>query len=89
MFLKQDKKCALTGYPLHFGRNRNTPETNASLDRIDSSKGYKENNVQWVLKDINRMKWQYNTDYFVKLCKLVAKHNSYYKQQKLHKQEIL
>lgn len=28
----------------------------ASLDRIDSTKGYVEENVQWVHKDVNFMK---------------------------------
>lgn len=44
----------------------------ASLDRIDSSKPYIIDNIQWVHKDINFMKRTYSHDYFIKLCKLVA-----------------
>jgi hypothetical protein len=73
IFENQDKKCALTGVDLYFGRIRNRHETNASLDRIDSSKGYSKENVEWVLKDINMMKGFYDKDYFIALCNLVAK----------------
>ncbi len=72
LFLKQKRKCALSGVDLYF------PEVakanwNASLDRIDSSKGYIRGNVQWVDKDINMMKRIYDQEYFIKMCKLVAK----------------
>jgi len=43
----------------------------ASLDRIDNNKGYIKGNVQWVLKDINKMKNIHTQDYFIELCKLV------------------
>lgn len=73
LYLKQNKKCALTGLELFFdepGRKGNL--RNASLDRIDSSKGYIEGNVQWVHKDINMMKKDYDENYFVEMCKKVA-----------------
>lgn len=49
LFIKQDRKCALTGDILVFAKN--TIEalnnfTTASLDRIDSSKGYTLDNIQ-------------------------------------------
>jgi len=47
----------------------------ASLDRIDNSKGYHLNNVQWVHKDVNRMKWIFEQDYFIKLCNKVSEYN--------------
>ncbi len=47
-------------------------ETSASLDRIDSSLGYIEENVQWVHKDVNMMKRIYDNNYFIKMCKLIA-----------------
>lgn len=72
LFLKQDKKCALTGLELHFPEKNHMPYT-ASLDRIDSSKGYTISNVQWVHKDINMMKRIYDQDYFIEMCTLVAK----------------
>ena len=69
LFLKQNKRCSLSGQILTIGTNRyNT----ASIDRIDSSKGYVEENIQWVHKDINFMKRTYSQEYFIKMCNLVS-----------------
>lgn len=70
LFLQQNKKCALTGLELIINNN---PKLNtASLDRIDSSKGYVAGNIQWVHKHVNIMKNIYEQSYFVNMCKLVA-----------------
>jgi len=58
-------------------RNKDrTISGNASLDRIDSSIGYVNDNVQWVHKDINMMKRIYTQEYFIYLCKLVSENNN-------------
>lgn len=78
LFIKQGKKCALSGIDLNMNyrsRGRNKEPHTASLDRIDSSKGYIEGNVQWVHKHINIMKGRHSDDYFIKMCKLIAEHN--------------
>ena len=75
-FLKQNKTCALTGRPLSFCRGKETYETTASLDRIDSTKGYVRGNVQWVHKDINWFKRDYPQDKFLKMCKEVSDYTS-------------
>lgn len=62
----QNYKCALSGLPI------SAIEGTASLDRIDSSKGYTEDNVQWLHKDINMMKRHYKQGYFIHMCKLVG-----------------
>lgn len=74
LFLKQDRKCALSGLFLKipYLDKQNKRIGNASLDRIDSSLGYIEGNVQWVHKDINMMKRIYSQDYFIEMCTLVA-----------------
>ena len=46
--------CALTGLPLKFIDN--TDFYGASLDRIDSNKGYTEDNVRLICKGLNYMK---------------------------------
>ena len=46
----------------------------ASLDRIDSSKGYVKGNIQWVHIAINFMKHSLPEEEFVRWCCLVAKH---------------
>jgi len=71
LYIKQNKKCILSGLNLETSVNNLT----ASLERIDSSKGYIDGNVQWVHKDVNMMKRIYNQDYFIKLCKLISDNN--------------
>ena len=76
LFLKQDRKCALSGIDIYFKFSNYISKTNdrqtASLDRIDSSKGYIEGNVQWVHKDINNMKQALTQQEFINWCKLVT-----------------
>jgi len=76
LFLKQNRKCALSGLPIEFAiSERKSSETTASLDRIDSSKGYVEDNVQWVYKKINIMKNVFSQKDFIYLCNQVSKKN--------------
>lgn len=75
LFLKQERKCALTGvlltlHPSSVEEGANT----ASLDRIDSSKGYVKGNIQWVHVAINFMKHSLPEEEFVHWCCAVAKH---------------
>lgn len=73
LFLKQDRKCSLTGIELIFsGRGRDMKQT-ASLDRIDSNKGYEVGNVQWVHRDINNMKQAFSQSHFIEMCNLVSR----------------
>lgn len=75
LFLIQNHKCALSGVDIILRRLRKDSVQTASLDRIDSSKGYVEGNVQWVHKDINKIKMEFEQKEFIKLCQLVANHN--------------
>lgn len=53
-------KCALSGMLICFYDYDNKIQQTASLDRIDNNKGYIEGNVQWLHKDINRLKNKYS-----------------------------
>ena len=75
-FLKQSGKCVMTGIDLTFDTLVNTSDGTASLDRIDSSKGYTKDNVQWVHKDINYIKRDLSDSEFITLCKKVATHRA-------------
>lgn len=70
---KQKFKCAYTGVALYFAEKYSSrgSESNASLDRKDSSLGYLPGNVQWVCKKINFMKQNLSEIEFIKLCKSV------------------
>lgn len=75
LFLKQDRKCVFSGIELKFTtnhRNKKGDQT-ASLDRIDSSKGYITGNIQWVHKRINMMKQSMKDEDFINWCRLIAK----------------
>ena len=74
-FILQKRKCALSGLPLFFKKRHISKNHNASLDRIDNNKGYILNNIQWVHKDINKMKLDHTQNYFIEMCKLVAYNN--------------
>jgi hypothetical protein len=76
LFEKQNECCALTGLSIqqrqstHGGRSWGT----ASLDRIDSTKGYIPGNIQWVHKDIQLMKYNYSQNYFIQICQEITNH---------------
>jgi len=70
IFKNQNRLCRISGMPISLGQNMRT--MTASLDRIDSSKGYIKGNVQWLHKDINRLKSNWNQKVFIELCKKVA-----------------
>lgn len=76
LYVKQNKKCKISNLEINFYiRTRDRKSGTASLDRIDSSKGYTIDNVQWVHKDINFMKQQYSQEYFINICKIIAENN--------------
>lgn len=81
LYIKQNKQCALTGLPIDFenasgaGNRWRGLICTASIDRIDSKKGYTKDNIQLVHKDINIMKNQYEQDHFIEMCKAVANHS--------------
>ena len=68
LFNKQNGRCALTGEELIIG-------INASLDRVDSNKGYILGNIQWIHKDVNLMKGMFSQKRFIEVCNSVEKHN--------------
>src|SRR3990167_2161042 len=57
LFLSQERKCSLSGILIDFPKNTKDISTYnyaASLDRINSSKEYCLENIQWIHKDINK-----------------------------------
>jgi len=81
LFLKQNKKCALTGKNIYFGRT-NTSQKTASLDRINSKKGYVKNNIHWIHKDVNKMKMDLELEYFLSLCNDITNYEQTKKSNK-------
>jgi len=72
-FLKQNKKCALSGIELNFQSRANCWDQTASLDRKSSLGGYTKDNIQWLHKDVNKMKMDIPEEIFIEYCKIIAK----------------
>jgi hypothetical protein len=73
IYVKQDRKCALSGLPLDF--NTDTENGMVSIDRINNDKGYTKRNIQLLHKDINFAKWTFSQKDFIKICILVAQNH--------------
>lgn len=73
-FEKQNGTCALSGVPIKFSEitRHGHKFGSASLDRIDSSKGYTKDNIQWVHKTINLMKNVLEQSDFIRWCKTIT-----------------
>ena len=69
---KQKFKCNLSGIDIKLGSNESNGRWTATIDRIDSSEGYIEGNVQWLHKDINTMKWDFTQEKFIEYCKTIS-----------------
>jgi len=72
---QQSFKCALTGLDINVNKNWRKQSFTASLDRIDSTKGYIIGNVQWVHKTINRLKSNFPEQELMYWAELLTKHN--------------
>ena len=67
----QNHLCALTGVKLELGRHHLQGRT-ASMDRIDSSKGYEDDNIWFTHKRINKMKGAMSLSDFIRVCKEIT-----------------
>lgn len=77
LYEKQKCVCALSGLSIGIANTIDGDrhgETTASLDRIDSSKGYTKDNVQWVHKWLNMMKCNLSEKQFIELCGAVVRY---------------
>lgn len=74
MWNSQNRKCALSGVSIGF-RDCGKTGNSCSIDRIDSNKEYTIDNIQLVHKDVNRMKSDFDQEYFINLCKLIVQKN--------------
>lgn len=76
LYIKQNKKCALSGVPINLNKvyKGNAESNTASLDRIDSSKGYTIDNIQWLHKTVNIMKSNMSDEVFINWCKTILEY---------------
>ncbi len=74
LYNKQGGVCYYSGIPIRFDHSYRRRAQTASIDRLDSSKGYVKGNIVICHKDINRMKRQSSEYYFLVLCKQIYDH---------------
>jgi hypothetical protein len=73
---KQLGVCEFTGVELMlstYSKIEKNPIYTASLDRIDSSKGYVKGNIRWISRAINWMKNEMSDDMVWSLCHIISK----------------
>jgi hypothetical protein len=70
----QNGTCPLTGWMLSL--DRSAKPNQASLDRIDSNKGYIQGNVRYVALIANLCKWSFTDEQVIHFCNSVVKHKS-------------
>lgn len=70
LWIKQNKKCALSGLNIDFIKRENG--ISASIDRIDSNLDYIKSNIQLVHKDVNLMKNHFEQNYFIEICQKIT-----------------
>jgi hypothetical protein len=69
---KQQGRCALTGWNMTMKLGEGVVPTNASIDRINSSLGYVEGNVQLLCRAANVAKSDLETELFLAMCAAVS-----------------
>lgn len=76
-YRKQNGKCSISGLNIGFHNDKKKSKilSTASLDRIDSDKPYSKDNIQWVHKRIQQMKWTSSQAEFIDWCKIIAANN--------------
>jgi hypothetical protein len=72
LYEEQKQRCALTDIDIVFPEVGHAQKAPASIDRIDSKKGYTKDNVQLVTRQVNMMKQAYDQDMFIATCIAVA-----------------
>lgn len=80
LWLKQDKRCALSGVDIFFCTNQDKSLQTASVDRIDNTRGYTKDNIQIVHKRINKIKLTLDNEEFIFWCNCVAKTHVNFRQ---------
>ena len=72
LWILQDGKCAISGAKMTAIAGQGVVDTNISIDRIDSSKGYLKDNIQLVCRMVNHMKSNRTSEQLYSWCKAIV-----------------
>lgn len=73
LLIKQNNKCFYSGIEMEMNR---AGSYTASIDRIDSNKGYVVGNIVFVIWAVNTMKNDLSEDEFLNIIKLISEKQS-------------
>jgi hypothetical protein len=71
----QEGKCAISKVEMSHTILEGKLDINASIDKIDPSKGYTIGNIQFVCNRVNMMKSDMSIDNLIYFCKLIINNN--------------
>lgn len=72
---KQNGKCAISNIDMTYILYNGHINTNVSIDRIDSLKGYSKENIQLTCCIVNKMKLDLTIEELTYFCKQIIKNN--------------
>lgn len=78
IYINQDGKCAISGEKLSFERvPRKSKESRTlmTIDRIDNSRGYLKDNIQFVTLQVNQAKSSYSMEDLLIMCENILTFN--------------
>lgn len=67
----QDCRCAYSGKSIKLATSERSKNATGSIDRKDSTAGYTPGNIQWVNKNINKMKMDFSENDFLYMIKTI------------------
>ncbi len=76
LYARQGGRCALSGVPMTTIAEKGHVLTNVSIDRIDSSKGYFEENIQLVCHIVNLMKHNMTVNQLREWCRKIMENSN-------------
>jgi hypothetical protein len=71
LYDEQRGRCALTGFIMTHSPGKEFQDTNVSIDRIDSLKGYKKGNVRLVCRRANVMRMDLSDKDLHEWCRMI------------------
>ena len=77
VYESQNGLCSLTGVPMTWETLNGKVLTNISIDRVDSTICYQEQNLQLVCRIVNIMKNDLSLNEFIGWCRLVEQNNAF------------
>lgn len=79
LWIKQKGKCLFTEkdlmIPNHY-KDLKKEICTASINRINHKIGYEPNNIQFVYKPINQIKWKLSNSQFINMCKKISNYQT-------------